>query len=60
MERLAESGTVPQKNMPHILSGKLIGCWECRIKPDWFLIWLKDDNLKIITLIGTGTHSDLF
>lgn len=60
METLAQSGTVPQKNLPHILSGKLIGCWECHIKSDWLLIWLKDDKLKIITLIGTGTHSDLF
>jgi mRNA interferase YafQ len=60
MEILAESGTVPQKNIPHILSGILNGCWECHIKSDWLLIWIKDEKLKTITLIGTGTHSDLF
>jgi len=57
---LAETGTVPPNHKPHILSGKLQGYWECHIKPDWLLIWIKDENQQTITLIGTGTHSDLF
>ena len=57
---LSETGTVPYKYNPHILSGNLKGHFKCHIKPDWFLIWIKDDVEKTISLIGTGTHSDLF
>lgn len=57
---LAETGIAPASHKPHILSGKLEGYWECHIKSDWLLIWLKNEGQKTITLIGTGTHSDLF
>jgi len=57
---LAETGTIPAKYNPHILKGNLSGLWEAHIKPDWLLIWDKDTKSKIITLTGTGTHSDLF
>ena len=57
---LAETGTVPSKYNPHILSGNLHGYWECHIKSDWLLLWLKDEDQKTIILIDTGTHSDLF
>jgi len=57
---LEKSGTLPQNYKSHILSGKYDGYWECHVKPDWLLIWIKNDIQKTITLIGTGTHSDLF
>ena len=38
--------------------------WELakRSKPDWLLIYRKTDNneLQILELVRTGTHSDLF
>ena len=58
--KLTETGTLPAKNNPHIFKGNLSGFWEAHIKPDWLLIWDKDLKEKTITLIGTGTHSDLF
>jgi mRNA interferase YafQ len=57
---LSATGSVPSKHKPHILSGDHKGYWECHIKPDWLLVWLKNDKLKTIHLIATGTHSDLF
>ena len=57
---LENSGSLPQNYKSHILSGKYDGYWECHVKPDWLLIWIKNDLQKTITLIGTGTHSDLF
>lgn len=57
---LSEIGTVPLKHKPHQLSGNLNGYTECHVKPDWLLIWLKNDIEKTIYLISTGTHSDLF
>lgn len=57
---LSEKGTVPAILRPHILSGNFSGLWECHLKPDWLLIWRQNEETKIITLIGTGSHSDLF
>ena len=49
-----------QKHKPHKLSGKFRGYWECHVKPDLLLIWEQTDTLKLIELVRTGTHSDLF
>jgi mRNA interferase YafQ len=57
---LEKTGTVPAKNKPHKLTGNYKGFWECRIQPDWLLIWFHNDTAKIIELTRTGTHSDLF
>lgn len=46
------------KNRNHKLTGEFKGCWECHIEPDWLLIYKKTP--KSITLVRTGTHSDLF
>jgi mRNA interferase YafQ len=57
---LSQTGTVSSKYKPLPLSGNLNGHYECHIKTDWLLIWTKNDFEKTISLIGTGTHSDLF
>ena len=57
---LERGGILPSMYNSHILSGKLQGYWECHIKSDWLLIWLKNEDQRTITLIGTGTHADLF
>ena len=36
------------------------GLWECHIKPNWLLEYEKDNNILILTLTRTGSHSDLF
>ena len=60
IEDLRQTGTVQEKHKPHKLSGKFAEIWECHIKPDWLLLWIKNENEITITLISTGTHSDLF
>jgi len=60
VKHLENEGVAPQKHRPHILSGDLKGYWECHVKSDWLLLWIKDESQKTITLIGTGSHSDLF
>jgi mRNA interferase YafQ len=47
-----------QKHHNHKLSGEYNDHWECHIEPDWLLIYLK--SARAITLVRTGTHSDLF
>lgn len=57
---LAEGNPIPEKNRDHPLVGDYKGCRECHVTPDWLLIYSIENTLKIITLIRTGSHSDLF
>lgn len=57
---LEKEGKLPAKYKPHVLKGSYIGFWECHIQPDWLLIWEQNDEIKLISLTRTGTHSDLF
>ncbi len=50
---------LPPKNRPHMLSGDLKGFSECHIEPDWLLVYDLND-LEVVALHRTGTHSDLF
>lgn len=59
--RLLEKGSpLPPKNKDHQLTGNFAGYRECHISPDWLLIYKKDTAIRLITLIRTGTHSELF
>lgn len=60
LKMLRENGKLPAKYKPHVLKGDYKGLWECHIEPDWLLIWDQDDEIKLIALTRTGTHSDLF
>ena len=55
---LQEEKILPEKNRNHRLDGNYRDHWECHIEPDWLLIYLKTSNT--LTLVRTGTHSDLF
>lgn len=57
---LEKDGKLPSKYKPHLLKGNFTGYWECHIQPDWLLIWKQDDDIKLVSLTRTGTHSDLF
>ncbi len=51
---------LPEKNKDHNLSGTWAGHRECHILPNWLLIYRIEDNILVLTLSRTGTHSDLF
>ena len=51
---------LPNKNRDHDLSGDWIGHRECHILPDWLLIYRIEDDVLVLTLARTGSHSDLF
>ncbi|MCM1103937.1 MAG: type II toxin-antitoxin system YafQ family toxin [bacterium] len=57
---LSQGKTLPLKNRDHALSGNWEGCRECHILPDWLLVYRIDDDVLVLTLARTGTHSDLF
>ena len=58
--KLALGESLPEKNRDHELSGNWNGYRECHILPDWLLIYKLEDNVLILTLARTGTHSNLF
>ena len=58
--KLALGESLPEKNRDHALSGHWNGYRECHILPDWLLIYKLEDNVLILTLARTGTHSNLF
>ncbi len=57
---LSQGKNLPEKNKDHTLSGDWIGYRECHIQPDWLLIYRIDNDVLVLTLTRTGTHSDLF
>lgn len=57
---LSRGETLPEKNNDHELSGGWVGHRECHIQPDWLLIYRIEDDMLVLTLSRTGTHSDLF
>lgn len=57
---LAMGKTLPKKNKDHALTGNWVGHRECHILPDWLLIYRIEDDVLVLTLTRTGSHSDLF
>ena len=57
---LAAGETLPEKNKDHALTGNCVGHRECHILPDWLLVYRVEDDVLVLTLTRTGTHSDLF
>ena len=57
---LRQGKTLDKKYKDHLLKGEYAGCHECHIKPDWLLIYLIEHDVLTLTLVETGSHSDLF
>ena len=60
VEELRKGNPLGEKYRDHILKGEFAGFHECHIKPNWLLIYLIEDDILTLTLVNTGTHSDLF
>ena len=58
--KLAMGEPLPEKNRDHSLTGNYAGHRECHISPDWLLIYRYEDDVLVLTLSRTGSHSDLF
>lgn len=60
VEKLSMGEALPDKNKDHALTGNWIGFRECHIQPDWLLVYRMENDVLVLTLTRTGTHSDLF
>ena len=60
IRKLSCGEMLPEKNRDHALTGDWVGHRECHILPDWLLVYRVEDDILVLTLARTGTHSDLF
>ncbi|MCE2501274.1 MAG: type II toxin-antitoxin system YafQ family toxin [Dehalococcoidia bacterium] len=57
-DKLVAGEPLEPRYHPHRLVGDMAGYWECRIEPDWLLVWEEDETK--VTLLRTGSHADIF
>jgi mRNA interferase YafQ len=60
VKKLMNGEILDEKYADHALQGERVGQRDCHIKPDWILIYEKQDDILTLVLCETGTHSDLF
>lgn len=62
IQLLCSEEPIPEVYRDHPLnnSRNYKGMRECRIEPDWLLVYKIVHEILILKLIRTGTHSDLF
>jgi len=58
IEMLRLQKPLPTRMKDHLLIGNYRGMRECKLEPDWLLIYRIEGS--ILFIIDTGTHSDLF
>ncbi len=60
VEILAKGEEVSSAYKDHALTGNWIGHRELHIEPNWLLIYKIEENILILELVDTGSHTDLF
>ncbi len=60
VDTLAMGEPLPERNRDHQLDGAWADYRECHIQPDWLLVYQIEDDILVLTLTRTGTHSDIF
>lgn len=60
IEKIANGEKLEAKWKDHALSGNYAGTRECHIEPDWLLIYEVFEDTLVLSLLRTGSHSDLF
>ncbi len=60
IEILANGKKLPENYRDHELRGNYKGYRECHIESDWILIYKIREDVLILSLVRTGTHSRLF
>lgn len=58
--RISRGEALPDSMRDHELIGEWVGNRECHIQPDWLLVYRLEDDVLVLTLTRTGSHSDLF
>ena len=61
IEKLQKDEVLNAKHNDHALVGSMKGVRDCHIRPDWVLLYSKEDNgeLHLLHLSRIGSHSQL-
>lgn len=59
IDTLRQGKALEERFRDHELKGNLKGFRECHIQPDWLLIYLIENDILTLTLVDTGSHSEL-
>jgi len=57
---IADGEVLPESMRDHALSNNWAHHRECHIAPDWLLIYHICEDVLVLELTRTGSHSDLF
>jgi mRNA interferase YafQ len=60
LKLLISGKPLPEKYKEHPLKNVRENLIDCHITSYWILLFKRDIHEKLITLIRTGTHSDIF
>ena len=60
IEKLASGEALNEKYRDHSLTGKYKGVRECHVEPDWLLVYEIKEDVLVLMLYRTGTHSEPF
>lgn len=60
VDLLASDTPLPEKCRDHALTGNWVKHRECHVEPDWLLIYYKQNDVLVLSLVATGSHADLF
>ena len=59
IEKIQKGEKLEEKHRDHALTGTYRGFRECHIQPDWLLIYFIENQIMTLTIVRTGSHSDL-
>ncbi len=59
IEIIQKGEKLDAKYRDHALSGTYRGFRECHIQPDWLLVYYIENQIMTLTLVRTGSHSNL-
>jgi mRNA interferase YafQ len=60
VDLLTAGASLPEKYHDHLLKGDYNGVRDCHIEPDWLLLYKIFDDILVLELTRTGSHSNLF
>lgn len=60
VDLIANGEPLPESLRDHELNGNWAHHRECHVAPDWLLIYQIYENVLVLELTRTGSHSDLF
>ena len=60
VDMLANGQALPESQHDHPLTSNWVNHRECHITPDWLLIYHISEDVLVLELTRTGSHSDLF